>query len=94
MDVKKEIKNVEIKAHHVIHYIGLPLLLIGSDLFIGIYGHFVGSTEQMTVDSLIAYIVSTEQLTELAMVLVVAIVVTLVVEWIVKERIKSHKRKR
>lgn len=87
MNIKKQIKK-----HHIIHIIGLPLLLIGSDLFIGFYGHFSGSTDSISIDAFIGYITAGEHLIELAMVFVIAIVVTLIVEWIVRERIKHHKK--
>ena len=91
MDIKKEITR-EIKRHHIIHYLGLPLLLIGSDLFIGFYGHFSGSSNIFSIDAFLLYLTSAEELTELSMVFVVAIVITVIVEWIIRERIKHHKR--
>jgi len=86
------IRNVEIGVHHIIHYIGLPFILIGSDIFIGFYGHFVGSAKEFTWNNIVAYLTTPEEQTELAMVLIGAILITLIVEWIVRQRIKHHKK--
>ena len=92
MRLDKKLKY-ELKHHHLIHWIGLPLILIGSDLFIGFYGHYAGKTGQaLSPEAFIAYVCDGSHYAELAMVLVVAIIITLTVEWIVQSRIKHHKK--
>jgi len=92
MKIKKKIKKIEIKIFHVVHYIFLPVILVGSDILIGIYGHFAGSTEEISSESLMQYLSTPEQLQELFIVIVMAIVIVVAVEWIVQKRIKHNKR--
>jgi len=81
------------KHHHLVHWIGLPLLLVGSDLFIGFFGHYSGSVEDiLNLDHFISYISSPETFSSLLMVVVVAVAVLFIVEWIVKERTKGIKK--
>jgi hypothetical protein len=67
-----------------IHYVLLPVLLVGSDLLIGFLGHYIGSTEQwLSPDTLLDYIVHVN-LSELALVLLISFVVVIIVEMVVR----------
>lgn len=52
-------------------------ILILSDLFIGAWGHFTGSTDEVSIDSLIDYFTAEETRNELFMVLIVAVAIVL-----------------
>ncbi|MEF8880029.1 MAG: hypothetical protein V5A64_06540 [Candidatus Thermoplasmatota archaeon] len=56
-------------------------ILILSDLFIGAYGHFAGSTSEISVESFKEYITSEETRNELILVLIVAIFIVLVLHF-------------
>jgi hypothetical protein len=59
------------------HWILLIVLLIGSDLLIGAYGHYVGTGES----DIVSYITSEETHNELILVFVVAIVVIFILRY-------------
>ena len=83
------------KRHHIIQWIGLPILLIGSDLFIGFFGHYSGSVDNiLDINNFISYITSGATIVELGIITVIAIVVLGVTEWIVRERLNDKKTKR
>jgi len=89
---------VEKEAHLVyakfMHYALLPVLLIGSDILIGFWGHYTGSTDgQLSIESFIEYL-QTTPLEHFFMVFIVALVVVAIVECIVRQHKKVPLRKK
>ena len=66
-------------AKHVLAIVLTFIVLVGSDIGIGMFGHFSGSTDNdFTVDSFVAYI-TTLTFTEFATILVVALAVWFII---------------
>lgn len=85
---------MKMRNHHIVQWIFLPALLVGSDLFIGFYGHYSGTVENIfKLDNFINYITSTDNIYSLLVVFVIAIIVMAATEWIVKERLNEKKKK-
>lgn len=82
-----------IKHARILHYLLLPAILIGSDIFIGFLGHFSGSTgNNYTIEGFIEYIRTMNFFTDLLPVLIIAIGIVFLVEHIVrKHKKKPHK---
>ena len=71
--------------HFAIHYLLLPILLVGSDILIGMYGHYSGSAGLENIFSLehfIDYI--TTEWAELLLIVGIALVIVVIVEWYVQ----------
>lgn len=82
---------MKIKHHHLIQWLGIPALLIGSDLCIGFYGHYSGSVGNVfSIENLIEYFSSVETLQQLVIIFAVAIVIMYTVEWLVTQKLKHH----
>ena len=76
---------MRLSKKRILHYIVLPSVLIGSDLFIGFMGHFSGSTgNQFTLESFSDYLVHL-QFNDLLPTLFIAIAVILLVEIIIRQ---------
>jgi len=58
----------------------LIILLVGSDLVIGMYGHFTGSDE----DSFKEYITDPETASELALVFIFALAIVAIIHFVFK----------
>jgi len=83
----KHTKHLKIAVF--LHVIVVPVLLVGSDLIIGIFGHYRGSTEEFTIESMMNYLLH-PNLIDLGVVLAFAFIILIVVEAVVKYRIKHH----
>jgi len=77
--------NINPHIQHALHLIVLPAVLIGSDILIGFFGHFRGSTSKniWSVDVLLEYI-QTLTLTDLAFLVGFALVIVFIVEIITR----------
>lgn len=81
---------LSMKHHSFIQYVFLPMLLVLSDLFIGFFGHYSGSTGDIfNISNFIEYITDMDNILELITILIIAIIVMFSVEYIVKERLKE-----
>lgn len=78
-----------LKMARLLHIIVIPVLLVGSDLLIGAFGHYSGSTGAFSIESIIDYIMHPNWL-EWGIVLVFAVAIMITVEFVVKYRIKHH----
>lgn len=69
------------------HIVLILAVLIGTDLFIGFYGHYVGRNNETvpTFDSFVAYIQCPEVQSQLWVIMVVAIGVVFVIRYILKK---------
>ena len=72
----------------MLHYIILPIILIGSDLFVGFFGHYsgtVGLKDILSYSKFIRYITAETTKVELITVFIIALIVVGLVELIVQE---------
>ena len=80
---------------YVLHYVILPAILVGSDLFIGFFGHYsgtVGLKDILSYSKFVQYIMAESTKAELAVVFIIALIVVALVELIVQEDRKWQKR--
>lgn len=71
--------------HYLIQYILLPAILIGSDIFIGVFSHFGGSVgfeNIFSVDHILYYV--SNHTNELMIIVMIAISVSLIVEYLIR----------
>lgn len=69
---------------HVLHFVLLPIILVGSDLLIGFIGHYIGSTEQwISMETFTDYLLHIN-LSELGLVFLISIIVVFLVEYITR----------
>ena len=67
------------------HMIILIVILVGSDLLIGFYGHYTGSTDdEISVPSFFNYITNQDNLNELLVVFIVAIFIVAILHFVLK----------
>ena len=67
------------------HMILLIIILVGSDLFIGFYGHYTGSSdEELTIANFFEYIMDVNNQNELFVVFIVAIIIVLILHFVLK----------
>jgi len=80
--------------HYVIQYIVLPAVLVGSDIFIGIFSHFTGAMgfESIFDPNLYSEYFSNHFDTFLAIV-IIAISISLIVEYLIRDIEKNFKKK-
>ena len=82
------IGNKHVTAAKIVHYVILPLILVGSDMFIGIFGLFTSATDgNYSWEAIVNYF-TIDNLDHILLVLFISIVVVLVVEWIVRQHKK------
>lgn len=81
--------------HWLIHYLALPILLVGSDIFIGIFGHYSGSTDSLekifSWEHIVEYFTGSWQ--EILMVVVVAFLILILVEYLIRDIVSHNKRR-
>jgi len=66
------------------HYLLIFLVLIGSDIFIGMYGHFAGATsDNLTIEEVKEYFDSSQTQKELLFVVAIAICVCVIVRYFI-----------
>jgi len=67
----------------VIHAILILTILVGSDVLIGFYGHYTGSTDdELTIESFSNYIQSVQTQQELIYIILFAIIILLIIRFI------------
>ena len=80
--------------HYVLHYLALPILLIGSDIMIGIFGHYSGSTDDFSKifswGHIADYIMNSWQ--EILLVVGIALIVLVLVEYLIRDITAHNKR--
>ena len=72
------------RKHYLLQYVVLPLVLVGSDIFIAIFSHYSGTEglgNLFNTDSWRWYFI--DHFESFIMILVVAIVISLFVEWLI-----------
>lgn len=67
----------------LIHAILIVTILVGSDVLIGFYGHYTGSTdEELTIESFSNYIQDEQTQQELLYIILFAILILLIIRYI------------
>jgi len=69
----------------LMHMLILVVLLVGSDLAIGFYGHYTGATDETpTFSSFFEYISEKENQDELFVVFIFAIIIVLIMKFVLR----------
>lgn len=67
------------------HMAILVILLVGSDLLIGFYGHYTGSSDdELTASNFFNYIMNKENQDELLVVFVFALIIVAIMHFVLK----------
>lgn len=85
-------KETHLVVAMFLHYALLPVILVGSDIFIGFLAHYSGTTGNIyTIEAITGYL-GTLTIEQVAPWLIVAIVVVILVEIITRQHKKHLKR--
>lgn len=81
--------------HYILHYVVLPVMLVGSDIFIGVFGHYNGYTDNLlsmfSWENIVDYVTNSWQ--EILMVVGVAFIILVLVEYLIRDVVAHNKKK-
>ncbi len=87
--ISKKASDLKVMTSRFIQFGLIPVVLVGSDLFIGFMGHYSGSTgNTFSVDAFVDY-VSHLTLSELIPTVIIALSVVCLVELVTRSRINQ-----